>query len=79
MKNEPVYIILSWVYKLISGNPTDPNDKQERAFIMLKPDAVQRNLVGKIIERFEAKGLKLVALKFIRVTNPNWGHDGNFM
>jgi nucleoside-diphosphate kinase len=30
---------------------------------MLKPDAVQRGLVGKIIERFETKGFKLVAMK----------------
>jgi nucleoside-diphosphate kinase len=30
---------------------------------MIKPDAVQRGLVGKIIQRFEAKGLKIVAMK----------------
>lgn len=35
----------------------------ERTFIMIKPDGVQRGLVGKIIKRFEAKGFKLVALK----------------
>ena len=32
---------------------------------MVKPDAVQRGLVGKIIERFEQKGFKLVAMKFM--------------
>ncbi|XP_020811027.1 nucleoside diphosphate kinase [Drosophila serrata] len=37
---------------------------KERTFIMVKPDGVQRGLVGKIIERFEQKGFKLVALKF---------------
>lgn len=31
---------------------------------MVKPDGVQRNLIGEIIKRYEAKGLKLVALKF---------------
>lgn len=36
----------------------------ERTFIMVKPDGVQRGLVGKIIKRFEEKGFKLVALKF---------------
>eukprot|EP00088_Acartia_fossae_P048772 TRINITY_DN5328_c0_g1_i2.p1 TRINITY_DN5328_c0_g1~~TRINITY_DN5328_c0_g1_i2.p1 ORF type:complete len:184 (+),score=22.44 TRINITY_DN5328_c0_g1_i2:790-1341(+) len=36
---------------------------QERALIMLKPDGVQRNLVGRVISRFEEKGFKLVALK----------------
>jgi nucleoside-diphosphate kinase len=34
---------------------------------MLKPDAVQRGLVGRILARFEAKGLKIVALKMARV------------
>jgi nucleoside-diphosphate kinase len=33
---------------------------RERTFIMIKPDGVQRNLVAKIIERFEQKGFKLV-------------------
>lgn len=37
----------------------------ERTFIMLKPDAVQRGIVGEIIRRFEAKGFKLVAMKFM--------------
>ena len=35
----------------------------ERTYIMIKPDGVQRGLVGKIIERFETKGFKLVAMK----------------
>ncbi|EDW14785.2 uncharacterized protein Dmoj_GI24450 [Drosophila mojavensis] len=38
---------------------------KERTFIMVKPDGVQRGLVGKIIERFEQKGFKLVAMKFM--------------
>ncbi|XP_046996130.1 nucleoside diphosphate kinase A [Schistocerca americana] len=38
---------------------------KERTFIMVKPDGVQRNLVGEIIKRFEAKGFKLVAMKFV--------------
>lgn len=39
----------------------------ERTFIMLKPDAVQRGLVGEVINRFEKKGFKLVGMKFIKV------------
>lgn len=39
----------------------------ERTFLMLKPDAVQRGLVGEIISRFEKKGFKLVALKLMQV------------
>merc|ERR1712025_865787 len=38
----------------------------ERTFIMLKPDAVMRGLMGEIIERFETRGFKLVALKFMQ-------------
>merc|ERR1712115_479623 len=40
----------------------------ERTFIMLKPDAVQRGLVGEIIERFEQKGFKLVAMKMMHAS-----------
>ncbi|VDM31833.1 unnamed protein product [Hydatigera taeniaeformis] len=39
---------------------------QERTFIMVKPDGVQRGLVGEIIKRFERRGFKLVAMKFMR-------------
>ena len=39
----------------------------ERTFIMLKPDAVQRGLVGEVIARFEKKGLKLAGMKLIQV------------
>ena len=39
----------------------------ERTLVILKPDAVQRRLVGAIIGRFEAKGFKLVALKLARL------------
>jgi nucleoside-diphosphate kinase len=35
----------------------------ERTFVMIKPDAIGRRLIGKVIGRYEAKGLKLVALK----------------
>jgi len=36
----------------------------ERSFVMIKPDGVQRGLVGEIVSRLEAKGLKLVAARF---------------
>ena len=39
----------------------------ERTFIAIKPDGVQRGLVGEIIKRFEQKGFKLVALKMLKV------------
>jgi len=40
----------------------------ERSLVIIKPDAVHRGLVGLITARFEAKGLKLVAMKMIRIT-----------
>jgi nucleoside-diphosphate kinase len=42
--------------------------KYERSFIAIKPDGVQRGLVGEIIARFEKRGYKLVALKLIHPT-----------
>lgn len=40
----------------------------QRSVVLLKPDALQRGLVGDIISRFEHKGLKLVAIKMFRMT-----------
>jgi nucleoside-diphosphate kinase len=40
----------------------------ERTFIILKPDAVHRGLIGEIISRFERRGLKIVAMKFMQVS-----------
>lgn len=42
----------------------------ERTFIAVKPDGVQRKLVGEIIRRFERRGFKLVGLKLLQVL---WG------
>jgi len=41
---------------------------QERTFIMIKPDGVHRGIVGEIIKRFEQKGYKLVAMKFMQAS-----------
>ncbi len=40
----------------------------ERTFIMIKPDGVQRNLVGDIVSRFETKGFTLVGMKLMQVS-----------
>uniref|UniRef100_A0A7N4V3D5 Nucleoside diphosphate kinase n=2 Tax=Sarcophilus harrisii TaxID=9305 RepID=A0A7N4V3D5_SARHA len=40
----------------------------ERTFIAIKPDGVQRGLVGKIVKRFEQKGFRLVGLKFMQAS-----------
>lgn len=39
----------------------------ERTFVAVKPDGVQRRLVGEIVRRFEKKGFKLVGLKLVQV------------
>lgn len=40
----------------------------ERSLVLIKPDGVMRGLVGEILGRFERKGLKIVAAKFLEVT-----------
>jgi len=42
-------------------------DNAERSFIMVKPDGVHRGVVGEIIKRFEQRGYRLVAMKFVWV------------
>ena len=40
----------------------------ERSLVLVKPDGVQRGLIGEIITRFENRGLRLVACKFMKVS-----------
>ena len=40
----------------------------ERTLVLLKPDCVQRRLMGKIIDRFEQKGINVIAMKMLNVT-----------
>ncbi|MBI2035158.1 MAG: nucleoside-diphosphate kinase [Candidatus Liptonbacteria bacterium] len=56
--------------------------KKEKTFVIIKPDGVQRSLIGEIICRFERAGLKLLAMKMVvpdaakveahYLTNPDW-------
>jgi nucleoside-diphosphate kinase len=43
---------------------------RERTLVIVKPDAVQRGLIGTILARFEQKGLRFAALKFIHIDRP---------
>ena len=45
----------------------------EKAFVMLKPSAVTRGIVGNILTRIENKGLKIVAMKMVSVTREKAG------
>ena len=46
----------------------EPHPKKERTFVAVKPDGVQRGLVGEVVKRFEQVGLKLVAMKMLVAT-----------
>lgn len=41
--------------------------KEERSLIIIKPDAIQRSLLGQIIHRFERKGLRIIGLKMVKL------------
>ncbi|OGG47577.1 hypothetical protein A2671_01825, partial [Candidatus Kaiserbacteria bacterium RIFCSPHIGHO2_01_FULL_49_13] len=59
-----------------------PHHKDEQTLAIIKPDGIQRSLVGEIIKRFERAGLKLVAMKMLvpsvehieahYTLDPNW-------
>lgn len=52
-----VYILREWCYLVM-----------ERTYLMIKPDGVQRNLVGEVVSRFEKKGFQLVGAKLVTIT-----------
>jgi nucleoside-diphosphate kinase len=41
----------------------------QKTLVLLKPDTIERSLIGKIISRFEKKGLKLIAMKMFKMDN----------
>merc|ERR1712142_420407 len=63
IKNIKLHIVTDIKGQKVSSSNTMAT---ERTFIMIKPDGVARNLVAKIIERFEQRGYKLVAMKFMQ-------------
>ena len=57
------------IRRLLMRNSTEAAElKRETTYIMIKPDGVQRGLIGEICERFEQKGFKLVGLKMVTAT-----------
>lgn len=49
--------------------PTHSEFDMERTLILLKPDCVQRRLIGRVIARFEDKGLNLIGMKLMRISS----------
>jgi nucleoside-diphosphate kinase len=43
------------------------HDPMERTLVIIKPDAIQRRLAGEVIHRFERRGLRIIAMKMLRV------------
>ena len=50
---------------LTSSTSTERGTMNERTLILIKPDGVQRALIGKIVERYEARGLRIVGMKMV--------------
>ena len=49
--------------------------KTEKTFVIIKPDGVQRNFIGEIIQRIERTGLKIVAMKMaVPTADQCWAH-----
>jgi nucleoside-diphosphate kinase len=57
----------SFILKLTGGNVATMS---ERTLAIIKPDAVQKNVIGDIITRYEKAGLKPVAMKLMRMSKP---------
>jgi nucleoside-diphosphate kinase len=45
-------------------------DQMERTLVIIKPDAIQRRLAGEIIHRFERRGLRIIAMKMVKIDVP---------
>lgn len=66
----------------VAPKSTAPHPSKERTMVVIKPDGVQRSLIGEIIKRYERAGLKLLAVKMLVPTpehiethytlDPNW-------
>lgn len=66
----PLFISLSsQLEDVCSLKTTESVCREERTLIIVKPDGVHRGLVGQVLQRYEAKGLKLIAIKMLRVRN----------
>uniref|UniRef100_A0A8B9ZLX7 nucleoside-diphosphate kinase n=1 Tax=Anas platyrhynchos TaxID=8839 RepID=A0A8B9ZLX7_ANAPL len=55
-----------WPWLSVPVPPVAPPELREQTLVLVKPDAVQRRLVGDVIRRFERRGFKLVAMKLLQ-------------
>jgi nucleoside-diphosphate kinase len=52
----------------VDNKDLPPEEKVQKTFLMIKPDAVQRNLTGEILRRAEKAGFEIVELKMVRLS-----------
>ena len=50
-----------------------PVNMNEKTFVLIKPDGVRRNIIGKMISRFEDTGLKIIAMKMMQINEEHAG------
>jgi nucleoside-diphosphate kinase len=65
---QPMALGVASATLLASASSVMLADERERTYIMIKPDGVNRHLVGEIITRFEQRGYKIVGLKMVKPT-----------
>ncbi len=63
-----IFFIYTNKISLIINKLRNMHNTKERTLVLLKPDTIQRGIIGEIISRFERKGLKIVAMKMLRPT-----------
>ncbi|XP_006823799.2 nucleoside diphosphate kinase A-like [Saccoglossus kowalevskii] len=63
-----VCTLLSVIAEFLRVMADKSRGNAERTFIMVKPDGVQRGIIGEVIKRFELKGFKLVGMKFLQAS-----------
>ncbi len=57
--------ICTKIWELMANKPTAKKIKLERSLVLLKPDAIERGVVGEILQRFERVGAKMVGVKLL--------------
>ncbi len=65
-ESDPASPACAWLILTISfDSMKTPHFKHERTMVIIKPDGIQRSLIGEIVKRYEQVGLKLVGLKMM--------------
>src|SRR4029079_8172569 len=66
--SSPHFTTCRFAWKMLASQKQKGAWFMERTLVLLKPDCVERRLMGRVISRFEEKGLNIIAMKMLRVT-----------